>query len=53
LYPDAKLAKIKMEKSNVNIKLIEGENMPHIWPFLPVMKEAKTSLNQMIHLIKT
>lgn len=53
LYPDAKLAKIKMEKNNVNIKLIEGENMPHIWPFLPVMKEAKTSLNQMIHLIKT
>jgi acetyl esterase/lipase len=53
LYPDAKLAEIKMEKSNVNIKVIEGENMPHIWPFLPVMKEAKTSLNQMIHLIKT
>ena len=51
--PDAKLAEIKMEKSNVNIKVIEGENMPHIWPFLPVMKEAKTSLNQMIHLIKT
>ncbi|MDC1080670.1 alpha/beta hydrolase [Flavobacteriaceae bacterium] len=52
LYPDAKLAEIKMKKSNVNIKLIEGENMPHIWPFLPVMKEAKTSLNQMIQLIK-
>lgn len=53
LYPDAKLAEIKMKKSNVNMKVIEGENMPHIWPFLPVMKEAKTSLNQMIRLIKT
>ena len=53
LYPDAKLAEIKMKKSNVNMKVIEGENMPHIWPFLPVMKEAKTSLNQMIQLIKT
>ena len=53
LYPDAKLAEIKMKKSNVNMRVIEGENMPHIWPFLPVMKEAKTSLNQMIRLIKT
>lgn len=53
LYPDAKLAEIKMKKNNVNMKVIEGENMPHIWPFLPVMKEAKTSLNQMIQLIKT
>ena len=52
LYPDAKLAEIKMKKSNVNMKVIEGENMPHIWPFLPVMKEAKTSLNQIIQLIK-
>jgi acetyl esterase/lipase len=53
MYPDAKLAEIKMRKNNVNIEVIEGNNMPHIWPFLPVMKEAKTSLNRLIQIIKT
>ena len=51
MYPDGKLAKIKMKKSNVNIDVIEGENMPHIWPLLPVMKEAKTALNLIIQEI--
>ena len=53
MYPDGKLAKIKMKKSNVNIDVIEGENMPHIWPLLPVMKEAKTALNLIIQEIDT
>ncbi len=53
MYPDGKLAKVKMEKSNVNIEVIEGENMPHIWPLLPVMKEAKTALNLIIQEIAT
>ena len=47
MYPDGKLAAIKMRKNNVNIEVIEGNNMPHIWPFLPVMKEAKTSFNRL------
>ena len=51
MYPDGKLAKIKMKKSNVNIDVIEGENMPHIWPLLPVMKEAQTALNLIIQEI--
>ena len=41
----------KMKKNDVTIKVIEGSNMPHIWPFLPVMKEAKTSLNKIIEII--
>ena len=53
MYPDAKLAEIKMRKYNVNIEVIEGNNMPHIWPFLPVMKEANTCLNRIIQIIKT
>ena len=53
MYPDAKLAEIKMRKNNVNIEVIEGKNMPHIWPFLPVMKEAKACLNRIIQIIKT
>ena len=53
MFPDAKLAEMKMRKNNVNIEVIEGNNMPHIWPFLPVMKEAKTSLDKIIQIIKT
>jgi acetyl esterase/lipase len=51
MYPDGKLAEIKMKKSHVNIEVIEGNGMPHIWPFLPVMKEAKTALNKIIETI--
>jgi acetyl esterase/lipase len=50
-YPDQKLAVKKCIKAKINFELIEGKNMPHIWPFLPVMKEAKTSLNEIIRII--
>jgi len=50
-YPDQKLAVQKFIKAKINLELIEGKNMPHIWPFLPVMKEAKTSLNEIIRTI--
>lgn len=53
MYPDGKLVEIKMKRSNVNIEVIEGINMPHIWPLLPVMKEAKIALNEIIRIIKT
>lgn len=51
MYPDGKLAEEKMKKNDVTIKVIEGSNMPHIWPFLPVMKEAKTSLQNIIRIL--
>lgn len=47
-YPDQLLTAQKLKDANVHLELIEGENMPHIWPFLPVMKEAKTALNEII-----
>lgn len=53
MYPDGKLAEIKMRKSNVKMEVIQGKNMPHIWPFLPVMKEAKTALNKIIIALTT
>ncbi|MBR9845404.1 MAG: alpha/beta hydrolase [Algicola sp.] len=53
MYPDAKLAEIKMRNNHINIEVIEGNNMPHIWPFLPIMKEAKTALNSIIRILKT
>ncbi len=51
-YPDQKLAVEKLTNANVNIKVIEGENMPHIWPLLPVMKEGKYALNGIIKVLK-
>lgn len=51
MYPDAKLAELKMKKANIDLELFKGINMPHIWPFLPVMKEAQISLNEIIRII--
>lgn len=50
-YPDQKLAVQKLIEAKINLELIEGKNMPHIWPFLPVMKEAKISLNKIIRTL--
>ena len=49
--PDQKLAVQKLKDAKADIKVIEGEGMPHLWPFLPVMKEAKTALNEIINLL--
>lgn len=47
-YPDQKLAAIKLTEANVKVELIAGKGMPHIWPYLPVMKEAKLALNKIV-----
>lgn len=47
-YPDQKLAVQKLIDAKNKIEVIEGKRMPHIWPFLPVMKEAKMALKQII-----
>lgn len=51
MYPDQKLAVKKLREANINPIVITGKNMPHIWPLLPVMKEAKQSLNEIIHIL--
>ncbi len=51
MYPDQKLAVEKFIQAGVHPKVILGENMPHIWPLLPVMKEAKIALHQLIKLL--
>ena len=48
-YPDQQLTVQKLIKAKVNVEVIEGKEMPHIWPFLPVMKEAKTALKMLIN----
>lgn len=50
-YPDQKLAVKKLIEANINHIVIIGKNMPHIWPLLPVMKEAKNALYEIIKLL--
>lgn len=47
-YPDQKLAAIKLTEANVKVEVIDGKGMPHIWPYLPVMKEAKLALSEIV-----
>ena len=51
MYPDEKLALDKLQEANVAVEIIEGVDMPHIWPFLPVMKEAKIALEKIIKVL--
>jgi|SRR5690554_572107 len=51
-YPDQLLAAEKLKAAEVDLEVMEGKNMPHIWPFLPVMKEAETALNGIIGILK-
>jgi acetyl esterase/lipase len=47
-YPDQLLVVQKLKAEGVDLEVILGEKMPHIWPFLPVMKEARVALYQLI-----
>lgn len=50
-YPDQLiyLSKLKIERVDCQINI--GKEMPHTWPLLPVMNEAKIALNQIINNI--
>lgn len=50
-YPDQQLAVKKIIDAKINLEIIHGKHMPHIWPLLPVMKEAKKSLDEIIRII--
>lgn len=52
MMPDQELAVRKMEEEKVQIEVIKGESMPHIWPLLPVMKEAKSALAKIEEIIR-
>lgn len=51
-FPDQQLARKKLAKAGIPVEFIIGNNMPHIWPLLPVMKEARTALGMIIERIK-
>lgn len=52
MRPDEELAVRKMREEGVDLKVIEGKGMPHIWPLLPVMREASGALAQIEKIIR-
>lgn len=52
MYPDTEIFIQKLRAENIPIYVYEGEGMPHIWAFLPIMSEAKKALNQIINILK-
>lgn len=52
-YPDQQIFAERLKEANSNVSLVIGKGMPHIWPLLPVMKEAKQARNQLITLLNT
>lgn len=52
MQPDQELLVDKMIAENSNVSVYRGQSMPHIWPLLPFMKEAKDALNIIIKNIE-
>ncbi len=52
MYPDSERFIQKLKEENIPIHVFEGEEMPHIWAFLPVMSEAKKALSQIVEILK-
>jgi acetyl esterase/lipase len=50
-YPDELIFAEKMKASKSPIFVTIGKEMPHIWPLLPVMHEAKLALTEIIEEI--
>ncbi len=47
-YPDQQLTVQKLKEAEVDVKVIIGKGMPHVWPLLPVFKEGKIALKTII-----
>lgn len=50
-YPDELIFAEKMKAAQSPIFVTIGKEMPHIWPLLPVMHEAKLAINEIIEEI--
>jgi acetyl esterase/lipase len=50
--PDAELFIERLRQSGASPQVIHGAGMPHIWPLLPMMREARAALDQIAaHLV--
>lgn len=51
LYPDQKIGRDKMKAEGVDLNVVIGKQMPHVWPLLPFMKEAVQALGEIERII--
>lgn len=51
-FPDQELLVKKLNQEKVKAHITIGKSMPHIWPLLPIMKESKIGLEQIIEILK-
>lgn len=51
LCPDGVLGAQKMQAAGIKLNTITGKHMPHIYPLLPVLKEARQARQEMIGLL--
>lgn len=49
--PDQELLIDKVKESDGVIEVITGKGMPHIWPILPILSEAKTAIKKIVSII--
>lgn len=52
-YPDQKLAVQRMQESGVDLEVVFGKDMPHIWPILPYLKEGNVAFKKLTSEINT
>ncbi|WP_271784324.1 alpha/beta hydrolase fold domain-containing protein [Aquimarina algiphila] len=53
LTPDQELFVEKVKQNKGEIDVIVGKGMPHVWPILPIMPEAKVGLQKIITIINS
>lgn len=52
-FPDQQKLCKKLQSSGIENVIVIGSGMPHIWPLLPVMKESRIALDQIITELNT
>ncbi|WP_078063130.1 alpha/beta hydrolase [Solirubrum puertoriconensis] len=50
--PDEELLAQKLMTAEVPLRVVRGAGMPHIWPLLPVMREARQALDEIGKIIR-
>ena len=51
LYPDIMKFYDKLKENGVDVDLIVGEEMPHVYPIFPLISESKDAFNQIVDII--
>lgn len=53
MRPDEEAFVEMLQRENVQVEVVIGKAMPHVWPFLPMMSEAKMAMNQIVNKINS